>query len=426
MVALAGLAKAMSSLNQGASIFSSGLSSIQGLFSGITSSISSAGAAIASGIGGAIEDMKTWWDENIVPIWDNLKGAADDAMTAVSDFFTGIELPDIFTSDYWTGEEGVFTKISNWMPDWDALFAFEMPAIFTSDYWFGEDGVFAKIADFCLNSFDWSALFAFEMPAIFTFDYWFGEDGIFNKIGSATFDFLTMFDFTLPDSLQLVVDFFKGEGAFAGLSIGDRLDLVLAELPQPLKFIADLFQGLLDISISDFIDFGIDLAGDAWDFIQDVIDDPGGMFETFKTEVSSAFSSLATTIGDTLKGPINTLIESINSLFASINFTKTISNPITGTEYTVGMDLTSWQIPMLAEGGIVTGPTLAMIGEAGPEAVVPLDGKNVPGGQTFNITVNPSGITDRSDKREMARQIGNLIQQEVSRALGGTTMRGRM
>jgi hypothetical protein len=29
-------------------------------------------------------------------------------------------------------------------------------------------------------------------------------------------------------------------------------------------------------------------------------------------------------------------------------------------------------IPMLAQGGIVTGPTLAMIGEAGPEAVVPL------------------------------------------------------
>ena len=47
------------------------------------------------------------------------------------------------------------------------------------------------------------------------------------------------------------------------------------------------------------------------------------------------------------------------------------------------------------------------------------------GSQTFNITINPSGITDRTDKREMARQMGNMIQQEVSRALGGTTMRGR-
>lgn len=33
-------------------------------------------------------------------------------------------------------------------------------------------------------------------------------------------------------------------------------------------------------------------------------------------------------------------------------------------------------IPMLAKGGIVTGPTLAMIGEAGPEAVIPLSGPN--------------------------------------------------
>ena len=30
-------------------------------------------------------------------------------------------------------------------------------------------------------------------------------------------------------------------------------------------------------------------------------------------------------------------------------------------------------VPAMAKGGIVTGPTLALIGEAGPEAVVPLD-----------------------------------------------------
>jgi len=30
-------------------------------------------------------------------------------------------------------------------------------------------------------------------------------------------------------------------------------------------------------------------------------------------------------------------------------------------------------LPALAEGGIVTSPTTALIGEAGPEAVIPLD-----------------------------------------------------
>ena len=37
-------------------------------------------------------------------------------------------------------------------------------------------------------------------------------------------------------------------------------------------------------------------------------------------------------------------------------------------------------VPQLAEGGIVTKPTLAMIGEAGPEAVVPLGGGGAAGG----------------------------------------------
>jgi hypothetical protein len=47
-------------------------------------------------------------------------------------------------------------------------------------------------------------------------------------------------------------------------------------------------------------------------------------------------------------------------------------------------------IPMLAQGGIVTSPTLAMIAEAGPEAVIPLSKMGGMGGGT-NITVNVQG-----------------------------------
>jgi phage-related minor tail protein len=45
-------------------------------------------------------------------------------------------------------------------------------------------------------------------------------------------------------------------------------------------------------------------------------------------------------------------------------------------------------IPQLADGGIVTSPTLALIGEAGPEAVVPLDRMGTGGN---NITINVNG-----------------------------------
>jgi len=44
------------------------------------------------------------------------------------------------------------------------------------------------------------------------------------------------------------------------------------------------------------------------------------------------------------------------------------------------------RIPRLAEGGIVSSPTLALIGEAGPEAVVPLDRMQSGGGITINVT----------------------------------------
>lgn len=80
------------------------------------------------------------------------------------------------------------------------------------------------------------------------------------------------------------------------------------------------------------------------------------------------------------------------------------------------------QIPKMAKGGIVNSPTLALIGEDGPEAVVPLSRKNNPegiglGGGDKNITinVNASGITDRSDKRALAREIGEAIREEMSR-----------
>lgn len=55
-------------------------------------------------------------------------------------------------------------------------------------------------------------------------------------------------------------------------------------------------------------------------------------------------------------------------------------------------------VPGLANGGIVTGPTLALIGEAGPEAVIPLDRMGSMGaGTTVNINVHggdPNAVVD--------------------------------
>ena len=58
----------------------------------------------------------------------------------------------------------------------------------------------------------------------------------------------------------------------------------------------------------------------------------------------------------------------------------------------------------LAEGGIVTKPTTALVGEAGPEAVVPLDRKS---GMVGGITINISGNFVGSE--EEAIRLGNII-----------------
>ena len=171
--------------------------------------------------------------------------------------------------------------------------------------------------------------------------------------------------------------------------------------------------------------------GDAWEFITNLVTDPVGVFTDVGTSVTTFFTDLGGTLADVLKIPLNFLIDAFNDIISAISFTKSFKNPITGTQYTFGLDLSDLTIPRLAKGGIVNQPTLAMIGEDGPEAVIPLTQRNNPqgagmGGGTFNITVNAGGITDRTDKRTLAREIGNMIQQEMARNIGGTTMRGRL
>lgn len=58
-----------------------------------------------------------------------------------------------------------------------------------------------------------------------------------------------------------------------------------------------------------------------------------------------------------------------------------------------------------ADGGIVTGPTLGLIGEAGPEAVIPLDQLGQMGG---GVTINVSGAIDPVG---VADQIHRILQQ---------------
>ena len=70
-------------------------------------------------------------------------------------------------------------------------------------------------------------------------------------------------------------------------------------------------------------------------------------------------------------------------------------------------------IPKMADGGIVNKPTLALIGEAGPEAVVPLSKMNAGGGGDVNINVT-GGL---STSAEIGQSVVNALRA-YSRSAG--------
>ena len=113
-------------------------------------------------------------------------------------------------------------------------------------------------------------------------------------------------------------------------------------------------------------------------------------FEWFKTGVNA----IVNTITGFFAGMVNAAIGAVNAIISAYNAipllpdipkAPTISVPrLGGTATTPAPGRNS--IPRMADGGIVTSPTLALIGEAGPEAVVPLDRMRNGGGVTINVT----------------------------------------
>ena len=85
---------------------------------------------------------------------------------------------------------------------------------------------------------------------------------------------------------------------------------------------------------------------------------------------------------------------------------------------TIIAGLPSGTIPALAQGGIVTRPTLALVGEAGPEAVVPLSGGGGGlGGMSMDAVVERLDRLDRTlyqQPRVMARALAAALQMGVA------------
>ena len=122
----------------------------------------------------------------------------------------------------------------------------------------------------------------------------------------------------------------------------------------------------------------------------------------------------------------NGVIDKINGFIGAVNsaFEFSVSIPgvdmpgpipdIPSTSFSVDAPDIG-QIPRLAAGGIVRRPTLALVGEAGPEAVIPLDRL---GQHAGGVAVNYYGpVTIEARDRTEADRAGRDIGWSVGAAL---------
>ena len=146
-------------------------------------------------------------------------------------------------------------------------------------------------------------------------------------------------------------------------------------------------------------------------------------FNAFKAQVTAQFNAIKTAIVTPIQNAINTvkgIIDRIKGFFP-ISIGRVMSNiKLPHFKLTGKFDLKSMSVPKLSiswykTGGIFDSPSIIGIGEAGPEAVVPLDKfwnklDNL-GGET-NIVINVNGAN--KNPIEIAEEVKRILIKETN------------
>lgn len=120
-----------------------------------------------------------------------------------------------------------------------------------------------------------------------------------------------------------------------------------------IAFISDLIKSLLQV-FNGLIDFVLGVFTGNW--------------SRAWQGVVNIFSGIFNGIVGVVKWPLNLIIDMVNAAISGINTMIKTINKVPGVSIpTIG------KIPKLAKGGIIDSPTIAMVGEAGREAVMPLE-----------------------------------------------------
>jgi len=154
-----------------------------------------------------------------------------------------------------------------------------------------------------------------------------------------------------------------------------------------------------------------------------------GAWNAFANGLSWAYNNLIKPVFDALNWVY------INVLKPVADFLGTIWNGISGIGDAIGGFFGGIGKALgFAEGGIVTGPTLALIGEAGPEVVVPLRefgslgelaAGAVGGGAVVNVAINVEGSIDERVMKAIEQRLKTVLVEATSASAPSTQKRIR-
>lgn len=125
---------------------------------------------------------------------------------------------------------------------------------------------------------------------------------------------------------------------------------------------------------SGAIDFFTGVFEAVFESVSSIFTKIGDFFTEVWNKVVNLFNTIGDAIGDSIKSAINFVLEGainiINGFINAINLAIGVINAIPGVSIS---KLSTLEVPQLAQGGVVDKPTMSVIGEAGAEAVMPLE-----------------------------------------------------
>ena len=272
--------------------------------------------------------------------WDSVVEFAKNVWQGLCDFISNIcQSIGEFFSDLWTKLQEIFEPIGQWFSEkfqqaWDAIVN-----IFSGiGEWFS--GVFQGAWDAIVN--------------IFTpIGSWFGQR--WADVTSALANIGAWFTDMFQKAWTGLTNIFSKLGSW----FSERWNDVTSVLANVSSWFGNMFTSAYNAVKNAFSSIGSFFSG-VWSTVQSIFVNAG---QKVGSAVGGAFRSAVNGVLGTIENVVNGFIGMINGVIGVINKIPGVS--LGGIGYV--------SLPRLARGGIVDSPTIAMIGEAGKEAVVPLE-----------------------------------------------------